>query len=845
MTMHRGRMTLSMRRALFILPFWLFSVYWMWNWWIFDTEINFLAIYVVLTFAMIYEFTLLPSFFMFFLLRSKIPKRRIAPKNQKVAVITLCVPSSESLDIIERQLIAMTNITYPHDSWILDEGKNTEIKKMAKKYGVMYFSRKGVKKYNQPDPPFKAKTKAGNVNAWLQHVKRRKYDYFVQFDIDHIAKPNYLNKTLGHFRDEKVGWVQAPSVYSNLTSWTARGAAEQELVLQGPLQMGFYGFSKTPFFIIGSHCTYRMSAIRKIGGFQPTRAEDHLDTLYLSKIGYKGVFIPEIIAEGDGPETLSTYLAQQFAWAYSMFQVLIDHTPRAILTLSWKQRFQFLFAQTWYPFWSLSYLVLFLSPLIALWLNRDIVTASPNDMLIHFMPVFLGGFLVWWAGRPLMQPQNISLTWRGIILHAIRWPIILRAILAAFFRVKKPYMITPKGKFSHTAPSIETYRPFLGWGLLCLFSVIINDILRLDKMTEAQSFFALSNSIFMLSVCLVDLIIRYKAIKPKFRDLRLEWIKPVSAVWFFIVLFIAANFINLYTLNDYAEAESKTNKNLSAVNVENDQDYSHKIANLAYNKNQTPRLGIYEQNPSIFTASKTPIIQHDFIDWRNESKLAKRVYEIEKNQNTPLITIEPKGESYGTKLLNDINQGIYDKRLNKIADVLKNSKSPIYIRFAHEMELEDLYPWGNQDPSSYIEAYKRAAKIFKSSNPNNIKMVWSPAGNPGAEAYYPGDEYVDVIGVTVLHDSYWYGDNMVSFYNLVVSRQWTLNYHKPLWIVEFGAGHSTPAIQKEVISEARNQYRDYGYDVLIYLNTYDVNINGPDYRINQNSDFLVDDSVLN
>lgn len=404
-----GRTTLSKRRALLILPLWVVSAYWMWSWWFFDTQINFLSIYTILSIAMVYEFTLLPSFFLFFLFRNRVPKRRIAPKNQKVAVITLCVPSSESLDIIERQLKAMVAIKYPHDSWILDEGKNSQIKRMAKKYGVMYFSRKGVEKYNQQDPPFKAKTKAGNVNAWLENVKRRKYDFFVQFDIDHIAKPNYLNKTLGHFRDEKVAWVQAPSVYSNLDSWTARGAAEQELVLQGPLQMGFYGFSETPF-IIGSHCTYRMSAIREIGGFQPTRAEDHLDTLYLSKIGYKGVFIPEVIAEGDGPETLSTYLAQQFAWAYSMFQVLMGHTPKAMMTLSWKRKFQFFFAQTWYPFWSISYLVLFVSPLVALWLSKNIVNTDPKDMLIHFMPVFLGGFLVWWAGRPLMQPQGVSLT---------------------------------------------------------------------------------------------------------------------------------------------------------------------------------------------------------------------------------------------------------------------------------------------------------------------------------------------------------------------------------------------------------------------------------------------------
>ena len=93
--------------------------------------------------------------------------------------------------------------------------------------------------------------------------------------------------------------------------------------------MGFYGHSGTPF-IIGSHTTYRTAAVRAIGGFQPTRAEDHLDTVVLAAAGYSGVFVPVILAEGEGPEDLGTYWRQQFAWAYSMVQILLFHTPRLL-----------------------------------------------------------------------------------------------------------------------------------------------------------------------------------------------------------------------------------------------------------------------------------------------------------------------------------------------------------------------------------------------------------------------------------------------------------------------------------------------------------------------------------
>ena len=207
---------------------------------------------------------------------------------------------------------------------LVDKEHSPEIQALAELLGVFYYSRhdstrwgkERVADWNQPTAPFKARTKAGNVNSWID-AYGDSYSHFTQLDIDHIPVPAYLHKVLGFFLDPKVKWVQAPSVYGNLDHWTARGSAEQEFVLQGPLQMGFFGFCRTPF-IIGSHCTYDMQAIKEIGGFQPTRAEDHLDTVFLAAQGHQGVFLPEIIAVGDGPENFETYIGQQFAWAFSM-----------------------------------------------------------------------------------------------------------------------------------------------------------------------------------------------------------------------------------------------------------------------------------------------------------------------------------------------------------------------------------------------------------------------------------------------------------------------------------------------------------------------------------------------
>ena len=176
-------------------------------------------------------------------------------------------------------------------------------------------------------------------------------------------------------------------------------------MFHGPLQMGFYGHSGTPF-IIGSHTSYRTAAVRQIGGFQPTRAEDHLDTVLLAANGYRGVYVPELIAIGDGPDDLSTYLRQQFAWAYSMIQIFIGHTPRLIRRYSLRQAFQFLFCQSWYTMWSISLALLWALPTVALLVGRPIAPVSLSRFLIYFVPLVLGSSLMWCETRGGSSPAG-------------------------------------------------------------------------------------------------------------------------------------------------------------------------------------------------------------------------------------------------------------------------------------------------------------------------------------------------------------------------------------------------------------------------------------------------------
>lgn len=535
---------------------WVIANIYFWYWWFFHTNhIGNPLLYFLFSVALFYGVTLLPSMYTFYLGQMRRPKAVDVAKAQyagvvkRVAVISLTVPGSESLDFVKRQMIAMKNIHYPHDCWILvDKEHSSEIQALAEALGVFYFSRHDVAQWghervaywNRPDPPFKAKTKAGNVNSWIDAYGHL-YSHFTQLDIDHLPVPSYLEKVLGFFIDPKVKWIQAPSVYGNLGAWTARGSAEQEFVLQGPLQMGFFGFCRTPF-IIGSHCTYDMEAIKEIGGFQPTRAEDHLDTVFLAAKGYQGVFLPEVIAVGDGPESFETYIGQQFAWAFSMIQVLFTYTPKCLKHYTPRQALQFLFVQTWYTFWSTSMLLLFILPIIALLTNSVIAHVNYWQYLLHSWPLAIVAFMIWVWSHIWHLPKDFHLSWRGVVLHIARWPVVLSALVQVILKVQKPYMITVKGlQYGTKRPfQLAVYAPYFIMMSISLFSCWFYLIVYGQGPAQANLLFALQGTLAFMVVYIIALMKDLTEIAKDgiaFTQYILLRIKALCMLLMFLVLF--------------------------------------------------------------------------------------------------------------------------------------------------------------------------------------------------------------------------------------------------------------------------------------------------------------------
>jgi hypothetical protein len=88
------------------------------------------------------------------------------------------------------------------------------------------------------------------------------------------------------------------------------------------------------------------------------------------------------------------------------------------------------------------------------------------------------------------------------------------------------------------------------------------------------------------------------------------------------------------------------------------------------------------------------------------------------------------------------------------------------IRLGWEMN-GTWFPWSG-DPRAYVRGWRRAVTYMRQANPR-LRFEWAPvAGSGDPVPYYPGDRFVDVIGLDVYNTQTWWR---------MRKHQWGTNWH--------------------------------------------------------------------
>jgi cellulose synthase (UDP-forming) len=368
------------------------------------------------------------------------PTPRPAPPNLTVDVF---IPVyDEPFALVEESLAAAVAITYPHRTYLLDDADDPRFEALAARLGVRYFRRADHRD-----------AKAGNVNAALAATDG---EIVVVFDVDHVAKPDFLDAVLGYFDDPRVGFVQSGVGFRNPgESDVARATAGQAHDVYGPTSMGMSGCGAAPVW--GSHTTFRRAALAAIGGYQVGLAEDLHTSLQMHAAGWRSLYEPSIHAVGLVPSDVVGFTKQQLKWARGVFEMWIDVFPRLARRLGLARSLAYLVRLTYYLIGPL-FLV---HALVTLWvLAVDGAAGAFASYLWHALPLGLAVLATrqFVNGRwnPHAAPAAVAggsrFNWRGYAQAGALWPIYTLALVYALLHVRVPHIATPKERVTQAHP---------------------------------------------------------------------------------------------------------------------------------------------------------------------------------------------------------------------------------------------------------------------------------------------------------------------------------------------------------------------------------------------------------
>jgi mannan endo-1,4-beta-mannosidase len=145
--------------------------------------------------------------------------------------------------------------------------------------------------------------------------------------------------------------------------------------------------------------------------------------------------------------------------------------------------------------------------------------------------------------------------------------------------------------------------------------------------------------------------------------------------------------------------------------------------------------------------------------------------------------------------MSKILSGQFDAYIDRFAQDVKTTGLPVIIRLDQEMNA-DYYPWSDTAPynkrGQYVQVWRHVVDRFRAIGADKyVIWLWTPnrvdnIPQKQIASFYPGDDYVDWVGV----DGYWRNKSEAANFGVTYAKTLGLLRaltHKPIFIGEAGA----------------------------------------------------------
>src|SRR6476620_11159943 len=370
-----------------------------------------------------------------------------APPLRELPPVTIQLPIYNEMYVADRLIDAVCDVTYPRELLeiqVLDDSTDatTEIAELAVRrhaargFNISYLHRVDRRGY-----------KAGALEAGLKVAQGQ---FIAIFDADFIPPKDFLIRTLPHLvADEKVGMVQAR--WGHINHHYSLLTQIQSILLDAHFVLEHGGRNRAGCFFNfnGTAGVWRRTAIEDAGGWQHDTLTEDLDLSYRAQLlGWRFVFLPDLVSPAEVPVEMNAFKSQQHRWAKGSIQTCMKLLPRI---LSSKQPLKVKVEAFFHLTANFNYLLMCaLSVLMfpAMWVRYNM---GWYEMLLIDVPLFAAATLSV-CNFYIVSQRELYPNWRQRLKYL---PFLMsigiglcvnntRAVLEALFKKESEFARTPK-----------------------------------------------------------------------------------------------------------------------------------------------------------------------------------------------------------------------------------------------------------------------------------------------------------------------------------------------------------------------------------------------------------------
>jgi cellulose synthase/poly-beta-1,6-N-acetylglucosamine synthase-like glycosyltransferase len=249
------------------------------------------------------------------------PRERFATEP----VVTVQLPIFNEQFVVERLLESVCALDWPRDRLevqLLDDSTDETVGISARKVAELRARGFDVLHLHRTD---RTGYKAG---ALREATPKARGEYLAVFDADFVPEPDFLRRTVDHFTDPTVGFVQARWEYLNrghnvLTQGMGMLMDGHFVLEQVTRARGGYIFNFN-----GTGGLWRRSTIDAAGGWHDDTICEDTDLSYRAHLaGYRGVYLREVVCPSELPVQIAALKSQQHRWAKGLTECFVKLMP--------------------------------------------------------------------------------------------------------------------------------------------------------------------------------------------------------------------------------------------------------------------------------------------------------------------------------------------------------------------------------------------------------------------------------------------------------------------------------------------------------------------------------------